>query len=197
MKTERAIAAAAAAAALSALGVGSTGALAQADTGPRPSAEAQQLTAAPPAQMDQLKAFLGTWTCSGNQGDSLFGSAHPVQSAVTGKADLGGFWVQVRFEEQKTAENDHPATGVYSYSYNPTAKQFVAIWTDSLGGWGTQTSAGWLGDTLVLVGDYDVAGQKIGARDTFQRTSAGIVSHLSELQVQGQWIKLQNEFCHS
>ena len=148
------------------------------------------------AQMDQLKVFEGTWTCSGDQGHSLYGSSHSVETAVTGTADLGGAWIRVRYEENKTAENEHPTAGVYSYSYDPAAKQFVAIWTDSLGGWGTEISSGWQGGTMVLVGDYNTDGQKIGVRDTFQTTSAGGLNHVSELLFNGQSAKLHAERCH-
>lgn len=169
--------------------------VAAAEANLRPSAEQQQLNAVVPSQLADLSVFQGTSTCVGTQGDSLFGSAHPIQTNVTGKADLGGFWLNVRYEDQKTADNDHPTTGVYSFTYEAATKLIVAVWTDSLAGYGIQTSRGWQGDTLVLVGDYNAAGQAMGARDTFQKTSAGIVNHLSELQVQGQWEKLYAETC--
>ena len=161
---------------------------------PRPSAEQEQLGAKPAPEMNELKVFEGAWVCTGNQSDSVFGSAHPIQTNVTGKSDLGGFWISVRYQEAITQENDHPATGVYSYSYDPTANQFIAIWTDNLGGWGVQTSPGWQDNKLVLVGDYTTAGQKIAARDTFTKTNVGI-DHLSELQSMGQWIPLLSESC--
>jgi hypothetical protein len=144
--------------------------------------------------MAQLGIFTGAWSCFGRQNDSVFGSAHPIDTLQVSTTDLGGFWLIMRYTELRTGDNDHPATGVYTYGFD--GKQYTATWNDSLGGFGTQTSPGWQGNKLVLTGDYTVDGQKIPARDTFEQASSVQVVHTAELQVNGnQWITLQSETC--
>ena len=152
-------------------------------------------TPKPAAQMAQLAAFTGTYSCFGRQADSVFGSAHPIDTLQQGVADLSGFWVVVRYTELLTGDNTDPSTGTYTYGYDTAAKQFFASWNDSFGGWGTQTSAGWDGNKLVLTGDYNSNGQKIPARDTFEQANATTLVHTSELQAMGQWVTLQSETC--
>ena len=149
----------------------------------------------PAPQMAQLNVFTGQWSCFGRQADSIFGTAHPIDTLQLGTADLDGFWVVVRYTELRTGDNDHPSTGVYQYGYDPAGKQYLATWTDNFGGWGTQTSPGWQGNKLVLTGDYNSNGQRIPARDTFEQASTTQIVHTSELQANGQWIPLQSETC--
>ncbi len=142
-----------------------------------------------------MRYFAGTWSCFGAQPDSVFGAAHEVQTLAVAAYDLGGHWMSFRFTELRTGDNDNPSTGVYQYGYDTAANQYIATWTDNYGGWGTQTSKGWDGDNLVLVGDYNINGQKIAARDTFEKANSTRMIHEAELQVNGEWITLQSETC--
>ncbi len=72
----------------------------------------------------------------------------------------------------------------------------MASWTDNFGGWGTQTSPGWDGKKLVLTGAYNIGGQKLAARDTFEQANTTTMAHLSELQAGKDWITLESETCH-
>jgi Protein of unknown function (DUF1579) len=164
-----------------------SGAAAFAQTAPAPAAPK------PAPQMAQLNAFTGTWSCFGNQADSVFGTEHPIDTLQVGTVELGGFWVVVRYTELLTGDNEDPSTGTYTYGYD--GKQFMATWVDNFGGWGTQTSPGWEGNKLVLVGDYNSNGQKIPARDTFEQASTNQIVHTSELQANGDWVTLQSETC--
>src|SRR6478752_7827795 len=78
----------------------------------------------PAAQMADLAVFTGTWSCFGRQADSVFGSAHPIDTLQTGASDLDGFWVEVRYTELRTGDNDQPSTGVYTYGYDPTGRLY-------------------------------------------------------------------------
>jgi len=173
-----------------------TGVAAQAPKTQAPPPAAQRGISQPATEINQLFVLEGNLTCTGQQTDSVFGPAHAIQTTMSGKRDLNGYWVTVRYDEKKTTDNPKPASGVYNYGWDPAAGHYVAFWIDSLGGFGTQTSSGWENGTMILVGDYNTGGQRIGARDTFTKTNAGIVSHLAELLVQGEWVKLSSETCH-
>ena len=150
----------------------------------------------PALEMRQLQLFQGSWQCNGNQSDSVFGAGHAVQTAVSGKTDFDGHWMVVRFSERRTKANDHPTDGVFYFGFDPAAKQFVANWIDNLGGWGRQLSPGWQNDTLILTGDYNTGGQKLGARDTFQKKNDRSYVHRAELQKgDGTWVPLIEETC--
>ncbi|MFO1183709.1 MAG: DUF1579 family protein [Bauldia sp.] len=155
------------------------------------------LAAAPASSpASDLAAFHGKWVCSGNQTDSVFGSGHALVTDASGRSDLDGKWTIVRFDERRTKVNDHPTKGLYEFGYDDAAKQLQVYWIDSLGGFGRQTSAGWQNDTLVLFGDYTTGGQKLAARDTFQKKAGRSFVHRAELQKgDGTWVLVLEETC--
>jgi hypothetical protein len=150
----------------------------------------------PAPQMAQLNYFVGTWSCIGAQPYSVFGDDHEIQALAVGSTDLNGFWLQLRFTELRTGDNDDPGAWTYQIGYDTVGKQIVASWTDNYGGWGMQTSPGWDGNKLVLTGTYYVDGQKITARDTFEQANGTTMAHLSELEADKVWTTLDSETCH-
>jgi hypothetical protein len=66
---------------------------------------------------------------------------------------------------------------------------------DNYGGWATQTSAGWAGDTIVMEGEGTMGGQTIGTRDTFVKKTADEMTHVSEVRVKDQWLTSSREIC--
>lgn len=149
----------------------------------------------PDPELAQLKVFEGTWRCSGSQHDSIFGPPHAIETTLNGRTGFNGFWTSVRYTEKKTKANPTPTNGIYHYGFDPGAKQFVANWMDNQGGYGRQTTKGWEGDRLVLLGDYVSGGQRLAARDTFTKRGAKSLTHLFELQVSGNWVAVQDGTC--
>jgi hypothetical protein len=89
-----------------------------------------------------------------------------------------------------------PLTAVEHWGYGDELKKLVAGQVDSMGGYGTQASAGWEGDKMVWVGDVHMMGTKMPSRDTFVRHGDNEVTHLGELQQNGAWIKQDEERCY-
>ncbi len=150
----------------------------------------------PAPQMAQLNYFVGIWSCVGAQPFSVFGDDHEIQALAVAIMDLGGFWLQLKFTELKTGDNEHPGAWTYQIGYDASGKRYVATWNDNFGGWGTQTSPGWDGNKLVLTGTYVVNGQQMAARDTFEQANKTTMSHLSELEADKNWTVLESETCH-
>jgi hypothetical protein len=156
---------------------------------------AAQDTMKPAPEMEQLKGFEGTWTCSGNVAASAFGPAHKTQGTVQGKRDLNGFWVVGAVKETKTAENPHPMHGMFHMTYDAAEKQYRLIWLDSTGSWATSTSPGWQGNTMTFTGEQTIMGQKVQGRDTFVKKTERDWEHRFELNTAGNWEAIVQENC--
>jgi len=181
-----------------------TAAGAQLDPGNKPALASQAPAAAPaPAAMpmptpnaalDQLKFFAGNWQCAGT--GYMEGKGHPTSATVNMGWDLNGFFMSLRYEEKKTGVNPMPVTAVEHWGYSDELKKLVAGHVDSMGGYGTEVTAGWEGNTLVWVGDDHMMGMKVPGRDTFVKHGDNEVTHLGEIQQNGAWIKQDEESCY-
>jgi hypothetical protein len=148
----------------------------------------------PNPALAQLNFFAGSWQCAGT--GYMDGKGHPTGARVTMGWELNGYFMSLRYEEQKTDVNPMPLTAVEHWGYGDELKKLVAGQVDSMGGYGTQASAGWEGDKMVWVGDVHMMGTKMPSRDTFVRHGDNEVTHLGELQQNGAWIKQDEERCY-
>ncbi|HEV3075720.1 MAG TPA: hypothetical protein VHB47_14960, partial [Thermoanaerobaculia bacterium] len=126
----------------------------------------------------------------------LEGKAHPTSATVNMGWDLNGFFMSLRYEEKKTGVNPMPVTAVEHWGYSDELKKLVAGHVDSMGGYGTETTAGWEGNTMVWVGDDHMMGMRVPGRDTFVKHGDNEVTHLGEIQQNGAWIKQDEESCY-
>jgi hypothetical protein len=148
----------------------------------------------PNPALDQLKYFAGSWQCAGT--GYLEGKAHPTSGKVKMDWDLNGFFMGMRYEEAKTEVNPMPITAVEHWGYSDELKQLVAGQVDSMGGYGTQASAGWQDGKMVWTGTYHTMGTTMPSRDTFVKQGDNEVRHLGETQSNGAWTKLDEETCY-
>ena len=146
----------------------------------------------PAPELAQLAPFEGSWSCTGKMNESPFGPAGAMTSTADIKRDLGGFFQSGVIKG--SMPNQPPFEGRFYVTYNPAAKQFVMMWVDNMGGWATNTSAGWKGDVLVYEGESHMGPQSFKARDTFTR-GAGTIKHAWEAQIDGKWVALGEENC--
>ena len=148
----------------------------------------------PNPALDQLKFFAGNWQCAGT--GYVEGKGHPTSATVNSGWDLNGFFMSIRYEEKKTGVNPMPVTAVEQWGYSDELKKLVAGHVDSMGGYGTEATAGWEGDAMVWVGDDHMMGTRMPGRDTFVKHGDNQVTHLGELQQNGAWIKQDEETCY-
>ncbi|HYL04561.1 MAG TPA: hypothetical protein VE075_00875 [Thermoanaerobaculia bacterium] len=160
-------------------------------------AAAPAMPAGPPTPspaLAQIKYFAGNWQCAGT--GYLEGKGHPTSGKVNVAWDLNGFFLSLRYEEQKTDVNPMPVTAVEHWGYSDELKKLVAGHVDSMGGYGTEASAGWEGDRMVWVGDNHMMGMKMSGRDTFVKRGDNELTHLGEIQQNGAWVKQDEENCY-
>ena len=152
--------------------------------------------AAPP-ELAQVAFFEGTWNCTGKAFASPMGPEHATVATVHGAKAVGGMWVHLTYDENKTAANPMPFhVGVYM-GYDAAKKTFVQSCVDVFGGYCMQSSSGWNGDTMKFEGTGNAGGKQTGARDTFTKKGASQVTHLGEMQGDDkQWIKTDEETCN-
>lgn len=149
----------------------------------------------PGPEMAELNPLLGNFRCTGKQNASDFGPAHATRGSASTKADLNGFVLTMRYDENKTKENPAPIHALYQLTYDIAAKLYVAEVFDNMGGHGRLTSKGWDGDKIVWLGDVAMGGQKVGMRDTFTKSKDGL-THQGELQGRdGKFFIIDEEFC--
>ena len=149
----------------------------------------------PAPEMKQLDIFLGNWKCDGSMKKSPMGPERAMQTSVSGKSDLDGFWVAVRVEEKKTKDNPMALKGNFNMTYDAATKKFEGLWNDNMGGWGHATSPGWEGDKIAFTGDMFMMGQKMGSRDSFTKKGDKELVHTGEFQMNGKWIQMMEETC--
>jgi hypothetical protein len=147
----------------------------------------------PNPALKQVQFFVGSWQCAGT--GYMEGKGHPITAKVNMGWDLNGFFLNLRYQEDKTAVNPMPITAVEHWGYSDELKKLVAGQVDSMGGYGTQATAGWEGDRMVWVGDVHMMGTKMPSRDTFVKRGDNEVSHLGEIQEDNVWTKQDEQTC--
>ena len=151
---------------------------------------------APPAELSQLAFFEGNWTCTGTTYASPMGPEHATAAKVKGVKAIGGAWVHINYDEDKTAANPTPYhAGVYM-GYDVAKKTFVSFCADSFGGYCNESSSGWNGDQMVFEGTTMVGGHAVPSRDNFTKKGANELTHSSEMQGEDmKWAKADEEHC--
>jgi hypothetical protein len=153
----------------------------------------------PPAELDKLDYFAGTWHCTGKAFANPMGPEHATTATVHADREVGGRWLHARYDEDKTAANPTPYhVGVYM-GYDAGKKQFVQGCVDVFGGYCTQTSSGWSGDELVFEGAVSGSpdGKPAVGRDSFTNKGADHFVHTGAMQgADKSWVKTDQESCH-
>jgi hypothetical protein len=152
---------------------------------------------AAPAELSQLDFFAGTWHCTGKAFANPMSPEHATTATVHADKAVGGRWLHVRYDENKTATNPTPYhIGVYM-GYDSAKKQFVEGCVDMFGGYCTQNGSGWNGDTMTFEGTNNGMGDPAGVRDTFAKRGPNGLIHTGEMQgPDKKWNKTDEEACH-
>jgi hypothetical protein len=149
----------------------------------------------PPAEMSNLKAFDGNWTCEGKSEASPFGPAGTNKGTVKSHSDLGGYWQSGMVKSTGSAMPGATMEGMFHMTYDPGTKRYLMLWVDNMGAYSQETSAGWEGDKIVFTGDMAMGGKKMTVRDTFTKAADGSMTHGWEGQIDGKWTSLGSETC--
>ena len=143
-----------------------------------------------------LQPLAGSWTCTGMAFASDMGPEHPTKATVNTAWILGDKWLRVDYKESKTAKNPHPIAAELLMTYNEATKKVASGCIDNMGGYCTQDSGTppWDGDKMVLDGNSVSGGMTMKSRDTFTK-GKGWIKHMGELEMNGKWMKTDEETC--
>jgi hypothetical protein len=147
----------------------------------------------PNAALAQLKALEGSWTCAGRTLGP--GPEHATSAAMTFTWHLEGFWLEVRYDESKTAANPVPLSSISQWGFDELQQTLASSTVDDWSGIASQTSGGWQGDKLVFDGTAHRFATQFQARDTFARHGDNQLLHTLEANANDSWIKLHEDTC--
>jgi hypothetical protein len=156
---------------------------------------ASSVFAAPDPMLRQLEPFAGTWRCSGTAFATPNSPEHATSGEVTQKWALDGMWMMFDYAESKSAANPMPFHITGYFGYDSELKKFVLGGADNMGGYSTEQSDGWNGDTLVFAGPWHMPGMTVNSRDTFRKKGSTQLSHTGEVEQNGAWVKVVEEQC--
>jgi hypothetical protein len=166
-------------------------------TPPPPAKAAKQPPAPKPpvpnAALAQLKSLEGSWTCAGRTLGP--GPEHATSAALAFAWHLDGFWLEVRYDESKTAADPVPLSSISEWGFDELQQTLAASTVDNASGIVTWSSAGWQGDKLVFEGTAHRFATQFQARDTFARHGDNQLLHTLEANVNDSWIKLHEDTC--
>lgn len=152
----------------------------------------QMIPPKPPVELDQLKPLIITKNseCKGKEFASPFGPEHVSRLTFTSTLDLDGFWYVVHGTEKKTAVNPNPVKFRAVFGYDTASKKFTTLGVDNLGGHDMETADAVSDGKAVFSGTYKLNGSDYAVRDTYSA-----MGHLGEVQVGGDWKKVDEETC--
>jgi len=146
-------------------------------------------------KLKELQPFVGTWQCTGITFASPMGPEHATKATVNGAWILNGSWVEIRYTEVKTAKNPHPYAVRMLLSYDEEPKAFVSGAVDNTTGYSTSQSPGWEDGKMTFSGAQHGGGATMKVHDIFTKVGKGDVRHESEMEMNGKWVKLDQETC--
>jgi hypothetical protein len=95
----------------------------------------------------------------------------------------------------KTAKNPHPYAVRMLLSYDEQPKAFVSGAVDNTTGYSTEQSPGWLDGKMTFSGAQHGGGATMNVRDIFTKVGKNEMRHESEIEMDGKWVKLDQESC--
>lgn len=143
-----------------------------------------------PAQQNAgMSPFIGSWTCVSNvsaMGPNM--PAHTETDTMTFDSALGGAWLHQRYVGQAY-------TGESYFHYDKTTSSWVSVGVDNMGGYGTETSTGMNGNTMVFEGPYNFSGKVATARDTVTVMDKNKLRHVGTYKVGDTWKQTDDTTC--
>ena len=149
----------------------------------------------PNPKLKEVKYFAGNWSCKGIAFAFMGMPEHKTTAGVESSMILDGYWLTIRYHETKTPINAHPVDIRVFWGWDEQLKKFASGSVDNMGNYNIQNSPGWEGDKLTFEGDMHSSGGTMKVRDLFTKVSATKVEHMSEVEMNGKWSKLDQETC--
>ena len=149
----------------------------------------------PNPKLKELKYFAGTWQCTGTSFAFMGTPEHKTTATVEASWTLNDYWLSIYYHENKTAINAHPVAVKVFWGWDEQLKKFASGSVDDMGSYSVQNSPGWDGNKLTFDGAMHGGGATMKVRDVFTKASATKLEHMSEVEMNGKWTKLDEETC--
>jgi hypothetical protein len=107
--------------------------------------EATPVPAPPKPDFSSLKYFLGSWSCTSKSARR----PTPQLSTSVNTLDATGRWLVEKSVNLPTSWFPYKSNELDMLTYDPSAKRWVDVETDTLGGYDVSASPGWKGDTMI------------------------------------------------
>ena len=149
----------------------------------------------PNPKLKELKYFVGNWQCKGT-GFAFMGTPeHKTSGVAEASWTLNDYWLTIYYHESKTAINAHPVAVRIYWGWDEQLKKFASGSVDDMGSYAVQYSSGWDGNKLVFNGETHGGGGTAKVRDVFTKVTSSKLEHMSEVEMNGKWTKLDEETC--
>jgi hypothetical protein len=110
----------------------------------------------PPAELEALKPFVGTWKCTGTGTNPVDKSEYHYAAKLSLKPELQNFWYAADYVQDKAKEGMPGFTGRGFMGYAAGQKKYLFAGFDTMGGSIHFTSAGPSGNTIEWTGEMDM-----------------------------------------
>jgi hypothetical protein len=107
--------------------------------------EATPIPAPPKPDFSSMTYFVGSWTCTTKSARR----PTPQISHTVNALDATGRWLVEKSVNEPTSWLPYTSNELDMLTYDPSAKRWVDVETDTLGGYDVSASPGWKGDTMV------------------------------------------------
>jgi hypothetical protein len=149
----------------------------------------------PPAELEELKMFVGSWRCEGEAPANALGAERKYLALAKVTLVLDDMWIRVDYEQRRSRENPTPQKLLMHWSYDVAAKNFHRSSQSNLGTWDDAESPGWAGDTWTWTGEAGGLAGKLPFRSTMTRRGLKEVTLSTEYKIGQQWIPIGTDVC--
>jgi Protein of unknown function (DUF1579) len=149
----------------------------------------------PAPELDQMKVLEGSWRCDGRAPAGPSGPEHAYKSTWKFKRDLDNFWWAAEYQQAKAKAHPIALKARGYMTWDASAKAFVLVGVDNMGGSSTESTPGWSGDVVMLVGDASLAGKKVPYREVITKKGSREFTWRGEMKTGGDWVTLGEDRC--
>ena len=150
----------------------------------------------PAPEMAQMtKSMVGTWKCDGQSADMGKPTMHPIKSTMKMTSELGGHWIMVNYDEQKTKENPMPFSFKEVIGFDKEKKQFQRMFVDNMGGHAMFHASPATDGKMEWNGEAQMGPMTMKMKDVITMKSDKEVAVDVTVEQDGKWMPVANMTC--
>jgi len=153
-------------------------------------------TPKPPAELEALDYFVGSWNCSGHLETGPDGPARDTRGAMICRWELGKFHLGVAEDDELTLAQPRRRQSRAFWSYDASAKLYTCAAFYFGGGRFIGSSPGWRGDQLRFTGELTVGSERIATQHSFtSRNDSELVIRVDVAGPDGELTRRLEQTC--